>query len=120
MHHYGRHDDRPAGRGQPREQLASQAAEAYRVLTEQAAALPRDQAEAILRVRDFMTSFTAYYTAMDRRLADQEQITDLFLGGDLRLLARLLSSRLSGEQRDELARLLSSGDQGPSGPGRAR
>lgn len=99
--------DQP-GSDSVREDLARQAAEAYAVLTEQAEAVPGERAEAILRVREFLTGFAAYYTAMDRRLADQERITDLFLGGDVGLLAELLSSRLTPRQREELARLISS------------
>ena len=92
--------------GDPREQLAKEAADAHAELTRQAESLPPDRARAILRVRDFMTSFAAYYAAMDRRLADQEQITDLFLGQDVALLAALLRKRFTQEQRTELARLL--------------
>ena len=102
------------GSGNPREQLAREAAETYAVLTEHAGTLPRDRAEGIMRVRDFMTSFAAYYAAMDRRLADQEEITDLFLGGNVPLLAELLSTRLSADQRAELARLISPGDHPPA------
>jgi hypothetical protein len=90
----------------PREQLAKEAAEAYTELTQQADDLPPERAQAILRVRDFMTSFAAYYAAMDRRLVDQEQITDLFMGHDVALLAELLCTRLTAEQRGELARLI--------------
>lgn len=95
----------PAG-DDPREQLAREAAAAYEELTRQAEALPPDRAQAILRVRDFVAGFAAYYTAMDRRLGDQEQITDLFLGQDLPLLATLLRNRLTTAQRRELAGLI--------------